>query len=155
MKSSKPLLYRHCWINTIEVNNARLGKRYVSYIRLNDSSDPLKRTPLKTFTESSVEFLEVQVKSFIDDLPASLTSFTSIDFYKKFISTKKELIHRFQFREHWIEIVLASEPKANRYFFYQPLIELPHRGGIIITGDCYESFNEAKLAAVNSVRSWC
>ena len=84
-------LYRHCWIETISLNTHRLGQRYTAFIRLDDHSDRLKRTPLRTYTESSLESLDIEVKKFIDNLPESL-SFAGpdmVDYYKKFISSDR------------------------------------------------------------------
>lgn len=156
MKSISKFLYRHCYVAIIQHENAQLGPRYTAYIRLDDHSDHLKRTPLRTITRGYRDDVEVDARKFIDDLPKSL-SFAGpdmVDYYKKFISDRKQSVNCYQYKGYGVEVFLVASPKLDKYFLYQPCIELPNSGGMTITGGKYESLDEAELRAVELIESW-
>jgi len=156
MKSINRSLYRHCFITVIAHENRALEiTKYTAYIRLNDHDDRLKQTPLLTITRKSIEQLHCDGKKFIDDLPYSLSQSgpAIVDYYKKFILDKIELMNRYQYKGYWIEIFICQEKETDDYFFYEPYIELPNERGVVVGGKC-KSFDEAQLRASQLIESW-
>lgn len=125
------------------------------YIRLNDHHDRLKQTPLLTITRQSIEQIHCDAKKFIDDFPNSLSrsGLEMVDYYKKFIKDKKEFVNRYQYKDYWVEIFMCQEPDINEYYLYQACVELPNERGVV-EGEKYGSFDEAELAASETIESW-
>lgn len=156
MKSISHSLYRHCCVRIIAHENRSLKiTKYTAYIRLNDHHDRLKQTPLPTITRESIEQVHCDVKKFIDDLPNSLSQSKPemIDYYKRFIKDKKELVNRYQCLGYWVEIFICQEPEINEYYLYQACIELPNERGVVV-GEKYKSSDEAEFNASETIKSW-
>jgi hypothetical protein len=158
MKLLKAFIYRHCCIRITTRENHRLGTRYDAYLIFNDHTDRLKQSHLCTLSESCQEILELKVKEFINALPYSMNSLiakdsNAIDWYKKFIRDKTELINRYQYKGYWVEMFTAQDPDKDKYFLYQPCVELPNGRGTV-TGGKYDSVEEAEFATVELIESW-